>query len=838
MTPRPRAILRGLRLSLRGLRTRTTLLLMAGLLFCGAGFEALLTTMTWRGEHQELESRARSLARIMSERAVTPVVVNDLGELRRQTHRAVTEPDIVGAAIYPAHGPALAQRALDRALWTGLDLPDGRLERGAVSVVRRRVATGEVLDVVAPILRGTARGGSLAEAGQVFGLGENGPPPPAPPVGWVRLVASTERANLAVRDAARMGLILLLLAAVLGFFAVSLFVGFVIRPLREAGGLAREIASGQLDRRLPVRSADELGDLAGSMNTMAAALHDARQRAEAEAEALRTATAAMLSIARGARAAHDPHSIFGMVAHEVKRVTRAGAVALAVPPPDAPHPVFEHFEPPAPWAGLAPGQAVPEEILERLRGLEGGALRLASDPDHGACPGLELAGFRAVLLVPLQLPGSPPALLLAASVEAGAFPAQDRDVVVALASHLSSALHAGRLQERLEDAFAELQRTHDYLVHSEMLRVAGEMASGVAHDINNVLGAVLGRTQLLARRLEAGTLSTEELLTSLRVIERAAQDGRETGRRLRQFGHVAPGAATEAVNLHEILKDAVEFTRPRWQNEAHAAGLVIELEMEFGAAAWVAGRASELREVFTNLILNAVDALPHGGTIRLESRVEGPRVMATVTDDGVGMDDETARRLFEPFFTTKGDGGTGLGLSVVYGIVQRHGGTIAVHTRAGRGTRMEVSLPLAAAPERPARVAETTEEMPVLDVLVVDDEEPVREVLRDIAVAYGQRATSCGSGAEALRLVRPGAFQLVMTDLGMPGMTGWELARRLRALDPDVAIVFVTGWGEDVDARAATEAGADLVLAKPFNFDDVARAIRLAAQRRERREAA
>ena len=815
-----------------------TLLLMGGLLFAGTGFEVLLTTLTWQREYQELESRVGSLARLMAERSMTAVIVNDRVGLGRQVHRAITEPDLQAAAIYAPDGSTLARRSLDPGLWAELGPPRGRATRGAVVAVRRSVTGREVLDVVAPIVHDAGQGGTVGEAIQLFGLGNAAPAPASTCMGWVRLVVSTERPRQAVGNAAQLGFLLLLITAFLGFFAVSLYVGVIIRPLREAGDLAREIASGQLDRRLPVRGADELGDLAGSMNTMALALQEARLRAETEAEALGTASAAMLSIARGARAAHDPPSIFAMVAREVKRVTRARAVALAIPAAHHTRPVFEHFDPPAPWTGLERGTPVPEDLINLLAGIEGGALRLTPAPGEAMFPGLAQDGVRSVLIVPLQLPGSPPALLLATSDESEAFPDAERDVVLALASHLSSAVHAGRLQERLEEAFEELQRTHDYLVQSEMLRVAGEMASGVAHDFNNVLGAILGRTQLLTRRLEAGTLSAEDLLTSLTVIERAAQDGRETGRRLRQFGPTAPGTAPELVDLHVMLRDALEFTRPRWENEAHAAGLPLEVQLDSQPGAWIAGRPNELREVFTNLILNSLDALPHGGTIRLEAHADDLRVRATVVDDGIGMDEEASRRLFEPFFTTKGDGGTGLGLSVVYGIVQRHGGTIGVVTRPGAGTRMELSFPRSAAPEYHAPVKTGMEELPALDVLVVDDDEPVRDVLRDIAIAFNQRVTACGSGDGALRVFQPGAFQLVFTDLGMPGMTGWELARRVRALDPSVTIVFVTGWGEDVDRRAAEDAGADLVLSKPFEVEDVARAIRLAAARMEAKEAA
>ena len=831
MTPRLVGRLQPFAYARRGLGRRLTILLMAGLVFAGVGFEVLLTTLTWNREYRELESRAGSLARLVAERSATAVVVNDRVELGRQVQRALIEPDMQAAAIYPPNGPALARLTHDSTLWNELGPPEGGTARGAAVVVHRRVNGDDVLDAIVPITRGQESRGTMGEALQLFGF--SSVPHAAAPgrLGWVRLVISTQRARQAVQTAAQMGLLLLLLTAVLGYVAVSIFVGVVIRPLREAGDLAREIASGQLERRLPVRGSDELGDLASSMNTMAAALQEARREAEAEANALRTASTAMLSIAHGARAAHDPRSIFKVVAHEVRRVTRARAVALAAPSLNQPVPAFIHFEPPAPWAGLEGDAPVPAHLLARLHDSADSAVRFVPDPDADCpvCRGMNEQGLRTGLVVPLQLPGSPPALLLAVSDDPEAFPAAEMDVVMALASHLSSALHAGHLKGRLEAAFEELQRTHDYLVQSEMLRVAGEMAAGVAHDFNTVLGAILGRTQLLKLKLEAGSLSTAELESALAVIERAAQDGRETGRRLRQFGQASQVTATESLDLNVMLNDAIEFTRPRWENEAHAAGITIEMHFDSRPGAWVAGRANELREVFTNLLLNAVDALPRGGAIHTAVRIEGQQVIATVADDGIGMDEEAARRLFEPFFTTKGEGGTGLGMSVVYGIVQRHGGKIQVATQPGAGTRLELVFPRAAAPQVTVTEDVVREALPSLDVLIVDDEEPVREVLRDIALALGQRATACASGTEALRVLQPGAFQLLITDLGMPGMTGWELARQVRALDPAVAIVFVTGWGEDLDQRAASDAGAGLVLAKPFSVEDVARAIRLAA---------
>jgi CheY-like chemotaxis protein len=291
------------------------------------------------------------------------------------------------------------------------------------------------------------------------------------------------------------------------------------------------------------------------------------------------------------------------------------------------------------------------------------------------------------------------------------------------------------------------------------------------------------------------------------------------------------------VDLDSALRDAVEFTRPRWKDEAEGRGASIEMIVTSSPGAWVRGQASQLREVFTNLIMNAVDALPEGGTIRLHTSSEGGTVRASIEDDGVGITDEAQKRVLEPFFTTKAQG-TGLGLSMVYGIVQRHGGELALHSQPGLGTRIELRFPHgqpaeAAALPPPAPEAAATG----LSVLVVDDEDPVRELLMDILKMLGHQVVGCDRAEAALRDYEPGRFQLVLTDLGMPGMNGWQLSQKLREQDAAVTIVFVTGWGEELDAEQVRRAGADRVIGKPFGIDDLEGAVRLAAERAQSRAA-
>jgi CheY-like chemotaxis protein len=390
-------------------------------------------------------------------------------------------------------------------------------------------------------------------------------------------------------------------------------------------------------------------------------------------------------------------------------------------------------------------------------------------------------------------------------------------------------LHGAQLQDRLQKAIEDLRVTQEQLVRSERLRVAGELASGIAHEFNNVLAAILGRVQLLRLRAQDGTLAPQELQDAFGVMELAARDGAETVRRLRQFGKGEAADAADLVDLDAVLREAAEFTRPRWKNAAEGGGVHIELAVESSPGAWVRGNGAQLREVFTNLILNAVDAMPRGGIVRLGTATRDEAVVAIVEDDGVGMTPETMQRVFEPFFTTKGARGTGLGLSVVYGIVQRHGGKLTVRSEPGRGTRIELTFRRSAAATPVA--AETVASVQGLSVMVVDDEPAVRQLLVDILEALGHRPVAYGSGEAALEDYRPGRFDLVLTDLGMPGVNGWELSRSLRAKDRGVAVAFVTGWGEEVDPAQVRGAGADAVVTKPFSIEDIMRVTRLAVER-------
>jgi signal transduction histidine kinase/ActR/RegA family two-component response regulator len=814
---------------LGGLRVRVAVLLLAGQLLAACGFYVLFTTLIGNWSRAELARDGRGIADRIAAHAVTPLILGDYNGLRDLLRREMRELDLVGASFLGPDGQALETRVIDGRLWrtTGAVVPR-QLREPELSV--HDVDGTEVYRVIqAVVRRGAAARDVHLDTEARLGI----QPPRDQLVGWVRLDYSAARIVEDLATARQLGALLLLLAVAVGLLGSLALLRVVVRPLREAGALAREIADGNLARRLPVTSQDELGDLAESMNTMAAALARSLARERAESAALRGTAEAVMAIAQGARAARDPASVFRVVAAELRGVTRCDGVALAVPGAAEDALVFRHFDPPPPWGGLAEGAILDGPLAAALGGADPQSLRLeTAQHPYPLTATLAARGVGAALLVPLALEGGPPAALLLVSSHPSAFGGSEVRVVTGLASHLAAALHAAQLRDRLENAFEELQRAKEQLMRSERLRVAGELASGIAHEFNNVLAAILGRVQLLRRRSGSGAIPPGELDQGLAILEVAAHDGAETVRRLRQFS-LGAGDVAAPVDLDTVIREAVEFTRPRWKHEAASGRDTIDLRVQAQPGAWVRGSASELREVFTNLILNAVDALPRGGVIRVGAAPDGDRVRASVEDDGIGMSSETLRRAFEPFFTTKGVEGTGLGLSMVYGIVQRHGAALDVTSEPGRGTRIDLAFPRCADAPRPG---EPPEAAPPADgaglrVLVVDDEAAVRALLVDILTTLGVTVTGCERADEALRGFRPGRYQLVLTDLGMPGMNGWQLSQRLRAIDRNVMIVFVTGWGEGLDPVQVREAGADAAIGKPFTITDLEQVIREAGQR-------
>jgi PAS domain S-box-containing protein len=357
------------------------------------------------------------------------------------------------------------------------------------------------------------------------------------------------------------------------------------------------------------------------------------------------------------------------------------------------------------------------------------------------------------------------------------------------------------------------------LHQSEKLTALGQLAGGIAHDFNNLLQAILGYAQLMKQN----PTNADLIERSLTVVESAAMDGSETVRRIQQFARLRPDEQFVGVDINQIVQDAVAITRPRWEENIARDSRALELRLELQAGALIQGRPAALSEVLTNLILNAMDAMPEGGRLTIATRhTPGRDVQVTVADTGIGMPETIRQRIFEPFYSTKGEGGSGLGLSMAYSIVRRHGGEIHVDSEPGTGTTFALTFPIAhesAAPETPPPAPEGHRQV---RVLVVDDNGQVLATLAEMMRRVGHTVTPAITGRAALQDYANGRFDVVITNIGMAEMNGWEFAERLRALDPRVPLLFITGWGLREEDRARLAGlGVRRCLFKPVRPEDL-----------------
>ena len=394
----------------------------------------------------------------------------------------------------------------------------------------------------------------------------------------------------------------------------------------------------------------------------------------------------------------------------------------------------------------------------------------------------------------------------------------------------TSAAQADQAEKHVKELshyIAEQERIREQFTQIEKLSALGELASGVAHDFNNTLAGILGRAQLLQR-----TNDPEKIHRGLEIIIKTAEDGAKTVKRIQDFARQRRDHNFELVSVDQILTDASEITRPRWKNCAEAANVHITLDLQIHSNAMVMGDDSELREVQVNMLFNAIDAMPEGGTLTLATKTVGDSAVITIADTGVGMYPEVSSRIFDPFFTTKGTAGLGLGLAVSFGIVRRHSGQIEVDSHYGKGSEFRITLPLASVVrfDPPSKnsganhsesIARQESESAKTKVLVVDDEDFVRDLLKEILECENCEVQVADCGSAALEIFHKNQFDCVFTDLGMPGMSGWELAQAIRQRNESIPIAVVTGWGESVGSNEQKAAGVNWVVPKPFTADRI-----------------
>ncbi len=599
--------------------------------------------------------------------------------------------------------------------------------------------------------------------------------------GTVRVGVSLESLDKEIASLSRNLIVAGILAAMLCLFAARAAAGGITRPIGRLVSATRAVAKGDYSQRLNLTTGDELEILAWHFDRMA----DEVQRQQAEVLASRENLARLnhsLEAAVEARThalveseakyrvlvESSPQGI--LIMQDGKAVFANGAIAQMAGRMESEllHPAFD------------PLSIFDGEAQERIR-------------DATIAPEAVESQMTTEIVQPVgrQIP---------VEVQAAPLVFQNEPATMVLVTDISALRD---LQERL--------------VRGEKLRALGELAAGVAHDFNNILGIILGRTQLLMTRTK-----TPILVAGLNIIRQAAMDGGEAVRRIQQFSRVREDRAHEPLDLKEIAAEVVEITRGKWKNEAEHRGVKVEVSIDAREALTMMGSRAEIREAMTNLIFNAVDALPQGGHIAVRCRADGDAAVIEVSDNGTGMSEEVRSRMFEPFFTTKGLSGTGLGLSMVYGIVTRHHGTIEVETTAETGTTVRMRFPAAEHAEPEAVPEERSPRRFSARILVVDDEAELLNLLQEALATAGHEVTTASTGAEGVALFRGSEFDVVLTDLGMPDVTGWDVARVVRDEGRSgIVLGLVTGWGATISEEMVASHGVDFVVGKPFDVQEL-----------------
>lgn len=440
-------------------------------------------------------------------------------------------------------------------------------------------------------------------------------------------------------------------------------------------------------------------------------------------------------------------------------------------------------------------------------------------------------GLRSLVIAPLAVENRVAGVLIAARRVADAFASADCEFLRQLSEHVALASQQTQLYTALQQAYEDLRQSQQTVMQQERLRALGQMASGIAHDINNAISPVSLYTESL---LEREPNLSERARSYLLTIQQAIEDVAATVARMREFYRQRePQLELAHIDVNRILQQVIELTRARWSDLPQQRGAVIELRTEMAESPpEVMGAEGEIRDALTNLIFNAVDAMPDGGTLLLRTRClgspgpheDGPepvRVCLEVSDTGIGMDDETRRRCLEPFFTTKGERGTGLGLAMVYGMIQRHSAELELDSEPGRGTTFRLIFPAhtpAIAPSMRAPAQSITRR---LRILLIDDDPLLIKSLRDALEGDGHVVTATNGGQAGIDAFRAGVeakgarFDIVITDLGMPYVDGRKVAAAIKAASPHTPVIMLTGWGHRLVAENDVPPYVNRVLNKP-----------------------
>ncbi len=591
-------------------------------------------------------------------------------------------------------------------------------------------------------------------------------------------------------------------------------------PLEELGEGTRRIAKRNFTTPVQVNSGDEFEELAASFNAMASRLNQQF-----------TQLATIHEIDRSVLSVLDPSRIVDTVLGRLREVSPCqDRAVLLIDPSDRTRG----------WLYARLGQDSAQTTMNGIPVTEAESQLLMAHQDgvtlaqpgrDGAFAALSGPGIESLLVLPLFRSRD---LLGGIVLSYRKAPDLNDDHIVQLrqlADQVAVALsNASDLAERkraeaslreshaqLQTAMDELKTAQQQMVQQERLRALGQMASGIAHDFNNTLSPIMGFSELL---LIAPQMSADpaQLKEYLQTINMAAKDAAKVVSRLRDFYRPRLEADLAGiVDVNRLVEQSIKLSQPKWKDQALANGVAIEIQTELASVPSVAGHESELREVLTNLVFNAVDAMPKSGSITLRTRADDDHVCLEVSDTGTGMTEEVRQRCLEPFFSTKGEKGSGLGLAMVYGIIRRLRGTIDIASEPGVGTTFSIRLPIQS--EQEADKAQEGNNLAgvQLRVLVVDDDPLVGRVTGEYLRVAGHHVEVVGSAAEAIKVFNPERIHLVVTDHGMPHMTGRQLAEVIKNVSAETPVVLLTG-GDQIEEETTASPVVDAELSKPLTM--------------------
>ena len=571
---------------------------------------------------------------------------------------------------------------------------------------------------------------------------------------------------------------------------------------------------------------NELDDLTHAFNHMLGETgqHERRMSAQLARMAL------LQEITHSIGSRHDLHSIFQVVLRSLEEHLPIDFGCVCLHSPTASTVTVETVgaasEAQCRLLELEPGTVIPVGRNGLYRALNGS---LIHEPDTAQVNSpftkrFAAAGFASLVIAPLAVESSVFGVLIAVRRSRDAFSSSDCEFLKQLSEHVALASHQAQLYNALQRTYEDLRHSQQSVMQAERLRALGEMASGIAHDINNAISPVSLYSEML---MTSEPQLSEAGRNRLATMRRAIEDVAGTIERMREF--YRPREAEREfkhLDFAAAIEQVVQLTEPRWRALPQQRGVVIQLRKELAASLPnVMGDDIELRDALTNLVFNAVDAMPEGGALTLRTRAVdqggSPAVQVEVADTGIGMDEETRRRCIEPFFTTKGLRGTGLGLASVYGMLQRHDARLDIDSAPGRGTTIRMTFP-ASADDAAASGTHNVLHLPIrqLRILVIDDDPILIRSMRDALEVEGHTVETALGGQSGIDLFAGALgstreFSLVITDLGMPRIDGRKVAAAIKGYSPQTPIIMLTGWGQRLLDEKDAPPNIDRVLSKP-----------------------